>query len=60
MPMAGNPHSPKIRSGFSTKLTATPASWNHMGPTIFPVAWIIFWMAICTMFGICMKEQIPM
>ena len=28
-----------------------------MGATMFPVACIIFWMAICTILGICMKEH---
>ena len=26
--------------------------WNHIGATIFPVACIIFWMAICTILGL--------
>ena len=26
-------------------------------PMVFPVACIIFWIAICTMLGICMNEH---
>ena len=48
---------PKIRSGSNTKLKTTPAIWNHIGAIMFPVACIIFWIAICTMLGICMNEH---
>ena len=50
---AGKTPIPKIRSGSNKKLTTTPAIWNHIGAIMFPVACIIFWIAICTMLGNC-------
>ena len=41
-------------------MNTTPAIWKPMGASMFPVAWIIFWMAMWTMLGICRKTQTDM
>ena len=60
MPMAGKGPQPKIRMGSKIRLKTTPAIWKPMGASMLPVAWTIFWMAMWTMLGTCMKTQTDM
>ena len=60
IPISGKGPMPNISSGSNMKFTTTPAIWNAIGASIFPVPCMIFWIAICTMFGTWKNAQMNM